>query len=66
MMTNQSECESSCTGILGKLREALEAVLKEKKRPRRKLCFLLPGLEQLSTVSEWESFFLSKDLIYIL
>ena len=48
-------------GILGRFNEALEAVLKEKrprKRKKKKAVFsLFPGLKQLSSVSERECFF---------
>lgn len=58
MMTNQSECESSCTGDSGKTPRGSGSRAEGEEKAEEKAVFSFsPGLEQLSTVSEWESFF---------
>lgn len=57
MMTNQSECESSCSGNSGKIQRGFRSCAKEEKGQGKAVFSFSPGLEQLSSVSEWECFF---------
>lgn len=57
MMTNPSECESSCAGDSGKTPRGFGSLTEGEEKAEEKAVFSSsPGLEQLSTVSEWESF----------